>query len=115
MHENYYTPEQLADLERRRQELGDEGMERAQQDWAELLAAVEAERLAGTDPADPKVQALALKWNELIEMFTGGDPGIRQSLQNMYESEGPQTASRGMVSPELMAYAARAIEAMPPA
>ncbi len=108
--ESYYTPEQLEQLEERRNELGDEGMRRAEQEWSDLIAAVEAEHAAGTDPADPKVQALARKWKELIEAFTGGDPGIRASLQRMYETEGPEKASRGAVNPEVMAYAQRAME-----
>jgi MerR family transcriptional regulator, thiopeptide resistance regulator len=111
MLEKYYTREQLAQLEERRRELGDEAIERAQREWAELIEAVEAERRAGTDPADPRVQALAARWQALIEQFTGGDPGIRRSLQRMYEEEGVETASRGAVSPELMAYAQRAISA----
>ena len=40
-------------------------------------------------------------------MFTGGDPGIRASLQRMYEQEGPQRASRGMADPEDQAYLER--------
>ncbi len=81
--ESYYTPEQLAQLEQRRNELGEEGMAKAQQDWADLIAAVESARERGVDPADPEVQELGRKWHEPIEAFTGGDPGIRQSLQNM--------------------------------
>jgi DNA-binding transcriptional MerR regulator len=111
MLEKYYTREQLAQLEERRRELGDEAIARAEREWVELIEAVEAERRAGTDPADPRVQALAERWQALIEQFTGGDPGIRRSLQRMYEEEGVETASRGAVSPELMAYAQRAISA----
>ena len=33
-----------------------------------------------------------------------GDPGIRASLQRMYEQEGPEKASRGMGSPEDFEY-----------
>jgi DNA-binding transcriptional MerR regulator len=102
--EKYYTPEQLAQLEERRNELGDEGMAKAQQDWANLIAAVESARERGVDPADPEVQELGRKWHELIEAFTGGDPGIRDSLQKMYETEGPEKASRGMGSPEDFEY-----------
>ena len=109
--EKYYTPEQLAELEKRRNELGEEGMAKGQQDWADLIAEVEAERAKGTDPTDPKVQDLARRWSALIEAFTGGDPGIRQSLQKMYETEGPEQASRGAVNAEMMAYMQRAIEA----
>lgn len=111
MIEKHYSPEQLEQLERRRQELGEDGMERAQRDWAELIVAAGAEREAGTDPADPRVQELVRRWDELVEQFTGGDPGIRRSLQRMYDEEGPKHASRGMVAPELAAYMARAREA----
>ena len=110
--EKYYTPEQLAQLEERRKEFGDEGIKKAEQDWADLIAEVEAERAKGTDPTDPKVLELARRWAALIEAFTGGDPGIRQSLQKMYETEGPEQASRGMVDPEMMAYMQRAIESL---
>lgn len=112
MTERYYTPEQLEQLERRRQELGEEGMAKAQQEWAGLIAAVRAEQEAGTDPGHPRVQELARRWRALIERFTGGDPGIRASLQRMYEEQGPERASRGMVDPELMAYIGRAQAAL---
>jgi DNA-binding transcriptional MerR regulator len=109
--ERYYTPEQLEQIERRAEAIGEEGLRRAEADWAELIAAVDAERAAGTDPADPKLDPLVERWTGLIEQFTGGDPGIRASLQRMYETEGPEQASRGAVSAETMAYAQRAIAA----
>jgi DNA-binding transcriptional MerR regulator len=108
--ERYYTPEQLEQLAERADALGDEGLEGAQRDWTRLIAEVEAERRAGTDPADPRLTPLVERWNALIEQFTGGDPGIRASLQRLYESEGPERASHGAVSVETMAYAKRAIE-----
>jgi MerR family transcriptional regulator, thiopeptide resistance regulator len=111
MIEKYYTPEQLAQLEERRKQLGDEAIHRAEEEWAELIAAFEAEHARGTDPADPRVQQLAARSQELIEQFTGGDPGIRQSLQNMYEGEGPEKASRGAANAEVMAYMGRAMNA----
>jgi DNA-binding transcriptional MerR regulator len=109
--ERFYTPEQREQLERRAAALGDDGLRRAEADWAELIAAVEAERGAGTDPADPKLDPLVERWTGLIEQFTGGDPGIRASLQEMYETEGPERASRGAVNAETMQYAMRAIAA----
>jgi MerR family transcriptional regulator, thiopeptide resistance regulator len=108
MIDRYYTPEQLEQLARRRQELGDEAIERAQQEWADLIARAQAERERGTDPGDPRVQAIVARWDELIEAFTGGDPGIRASLQRMYEQEGTAAASRGMVDPGLMEWVGRA-------
>ena len=109
--ERYYTPEQLEQLSERAQELGEEGMRRAQEDWARLIAEVEAERRAGTDPADPRLTPLVERWSALIEQFTGGDPGIRASLQELYATEGPERASHGAVGAETMAYAKRAMDA----
>lgn len=110
MHNKYYTPEQLAELEARRTELGPEGMEKAQADWQELIAEVAAEKDKGTDPSDPRMQELAGRWQGLIDAFTGGDPGMFASLKKLYESEGPEAASRGMVDPGLMAYMGTALQ-----
>jgi TipAS antibiotic-recognition protein len=96
-----YAPEQLEQLEQRRQSLGPEAIERVQGEWAELFAQLERHRSAGTDPAAPEVQTLSRRSEQLIEMFTGGDPGIRASLKRRYDEEGPERASRGMASPEL--------------
>jgi len=57
------------------------------------------------------VQAIAARWQGLIEQFTGGDAGIRESLARMYEAEGPERASRGAVSPEPMAWMGRSFDA----
>ena len=107
----YYTPEQLAQLEARADALGPEGMRRAQDAWTELIAEVEAERAAGTDPADPRLDPLIARWTGLIEQFTGGDPGIRASLQRLYDEQGPEEASRGAVNGATMAYAQAAMAA----
>ena len=104
MVEKYYTPEQLQQLEQRRQQLGDDKIQQVQQEWADLYARLRELREAGVDPAAEEPQALGRRAGELIEMFTGGDPGIRASLQRMYEEEGPEKASRGMGSPEDFEY-----------
>jgi DNA-binding transcriptional MerR regulator len=113
MAERYYTPEQLEQLAERRERLGDARIRDYEHEWAELLAAMERERAAGTDPADPGVQALAGRWRELIQAFTGGDAGLHDSLNRMYGEEGVERASRGTVSAELWEYARRAIEVTP--
>jgi DNA-binding transcriptional MerR regulator len=106
MVEKYYTPEQLQQLEERRQALGDEKIQQVQQEWADLYARLRELREAGVDPAAEEPQALGRRAGELIEMFTGGDAGIRASLQRMYEQEGREKASRGMGSPEDFEYMA---------
>jgi hypothetical protein len=64
---------------------------------------------AGTDAADPEVQALARRSRELVAVFTGGDPRIAASLEHMWRKEGPERGSRGMVSREVAEYMQRAL------
>ncbi len=111
MSEQYYTPEQRADLARRAEAMGPEGMAKAQQDWVDLYASLDELREAGVDPADERVQALAAKARSLLEAFTGGDPAMYASLKKMYETEGAEKASRGMVTPERAAYLQAAMDA----
>lgn len=113
MIENYYTPEQLDALEARRKALGDDRIRQAEAEWAELIAAVRTEMEKDTDPASEPVQRLARRWQELVQAFTGGDPGIARSLTTMYEQEGPAKASHGMLDPAVFEYAGRAIAALP--
>jgi DNA-binding transcriptional MerR regulator len=107
MRERYYTPEQLEQLERRRREFGEEEIRAVEQEWAEIFATLKTEMDAGTDPADPKLKPIGERSRELITMFTGGDPGIELSLKRMYETEGPEKASRGMADPEVFEYLAK--------
>jgi hypothetical protein len=41
----------------------------------------------GTDPADERVQQLARRWMGLVQEFTGGNPGIAESVKTMYKEE----------------------------
>jgi len=106
MIEKYYTPEQLAQLDARAKakEVPQEVIDQAPQQWADLFTAVTAEMEAGTDPADPKAQELAKRWLALVTLFTGGDPGITESLGRMYKEEGPEKASRGTFDADLLEY-----------
>src|SRR5690606_36065413 len=73
-----------------REALGEERIREGEAEgagWPRLMEEVRAEMEKGTDPSDPRVQALAQRWRALIEEFTGGDPGIAASLNRMYEQE----------------------------
>ena len=80
----YYTEEQLADLARRGTP---EVLERGQREWQKLIAEVEAAAAEGLDPASARAQALAARWDGLIEEFTGGDPGIHENLRRLYADQ----------------------------
>lgn len=94
MIENYYTPEQREYLKERREQVGEERIRQSHADWAELIAQVRAEEEKGTDPTDPKVQALARRWMALVNEFTGGDPGIAQSVGRVWKEQGDNIAAQ---------------------
>ncbi|HLJ95335.1 MAG TPA: MerR family transcriptional regulator [Gemmataceae bacterium] len=94
MLEKYYTPEQLAYLKQRREQLGEERMRQASEEWRELMALVRAEMDKGTPPTDSKVEALARRWMGLVRQFSGGDHGIEKTLSGLWKNEGQALASQ---------------------
>lgn len=78
MLEKYFTPEQMAELKKRSEMLGEGKIHQAENEWPQLIAKVRAEMDQSTDPASEPVQRLAKRWLELINEFTGGDPEIAQ-------------------------------------
>jgi DNA-binding transcriptional MerR regulator len=109
--ETYYTPEQLAALKARAEAIGDEHIREVEAEWPQLIAQVQAAYDAGTDPADPKVQALAQRWMELVHEFTGGDAGITQSVNRMWQEETDIHGTETAPVRALMGYVTQAIEA----
>jgi DNA-binding transcriptional MerR regulator len=109
---NYFSEEQLTALAQRRERLGEDAIRGVEAEWPELIARVRAELEAGTDPADPRVRALAARWMELLEAFHGGDPGLRDSLYRMQAENSAEIAQQyGGPSPELIDYVKRATAA----
>jgi MerR family transcriptional regulator, thiopeptide resistance regulator len=111
MYEKYYTPEQREELSARAAEIGDERIRQSQVDWQTLMDEVRTEMERGTDPADPRVQALAARWKALIEEFTGGNAGIAQSLGRMWKEETSIQGIDTTKTRELGAYVQRAWDA----
>jgi DNA-binding transcriptional MerR regulator len=112
--ENYYTAEQLEHLKKRREEAGPAGEAVAQQgqaDWAALIEAFRLEMERGTDPSDPKAQALGKRRQILVDAFTGGDKGIEQSLKRMWTEQGDKLAAQFGYDPKVLAYIAKVDEA----
>ncbi|HST60806.1 MAG TPA: MerR family transcriptional regulator [Longimicrobium sp.] len=87
MFDKYYTPEQMDYLAQRREQVGEARIKEVEAEWPRLMAEVQGEMDRGTDPCDPRVQALAGRWKGLVEEFTGGNAGIRESLGNLNKNE----------------------------
>ena len=77
----YYTEGQLAGL---RQRWSPEVQAEAERGWADLVKDAEAAIARGEQPGSETGLRLARRRRELLEMFTGGDPGIVESLRKLY-------------------------------
>jgi len=94
MIESYYTPEQREDIRKRGEQIGEEGLRRSQEDWAELIAEVRVAKDRGADPMSAEVLDLARRWMGLVRGFTGGDPGIERSLDRLWKEQGDAIAAQ---------------------
>src|SRR5258708_20657588 len=108
--EKYLTKEQLEELEQRKGVLGAAEIKAVEREWPELLAKVRAEMANNTDPADPRVQALAKRWMELLRAFSGGNREIEKSAATMYRNE-PGVSQQYGVDPNMFPYIQKAIDA----
>jgi DNA-binding transcriptional MerR regulator len=111
MFDKYYTPEQREELAARAAEIGPEQVHAVEGEWERLMAEVRAEMDRGTDPAEPRVQALAARWMELVRGFTGGNPEILGSLNQMWQQESAIHGIETAPVREMMGYVQRALEA----
>jgi DNA-binding transcriptional MerR regulator len=115
MVEKYFTPKQLALINRLREEAGDEVLQQRQEDWAQLIADVRREMDAGTDVKKPKVRKLAKRWQAMVKETTADDPAIEKALKKLWEEQGDaivaQHGSRNDPRP-VFGYITKAIEAM---
>jgi len=112
--ESYYTPEQMESFRKRSAEAAAAGVDLTQQgtaDWQELLAQLKVEMDSGTDPADPKVQALEKRRQALVNAFSGGDKAIEENLKRMWTEQGDKLCAQFGIDPKLMAYLGKAAEA----
>ncbi|HEY6422203.1 MAG TPA: TipAS antibiotic-recognition domain-containing protein [Pseudonocardiaceae bacterium] len=105
----YFTEEQLTALTQRHEQLGEDAAARVQAEWPQLIAKVQAELDAGTDPGAPAVQALARRWMELLDFYHGGDTGLRDSMYRM-QAENSEMIERqyGGPTPEQIGFIRRA-------
>jgi len=107
--EKYYTPEQIREIKERGAKLGDAHIKEVEAEWPRLIARVREEMEKGTDPTSDTVRALAKRWGELVHEFTGGNPGIEQSLGKMYREE-PSARERTGIDQKMFEYIGRAVK-----
>ena len=109
MTEQYFTPEQQAKIKQQRELLGAEKIKTVENEWPILIAKVRAEMEQGTPPESPAAQALGKRWNELVELFTGGDPSISTSLGRFY-GDNPDKAAEYGIDKDIWLYIQQAMD-----
>jgi len=113
MSEHNLTPEQLAEVQERGRKLGEGAIKAVEAEWPQLIAKVKAEMEKGTPASDPRVQAMARRWKELVEMFTGGNPGIEKAVAQRYK-EDPELRARTGLDGKIFGYVCQAWAAAKP-
>jgi DNA-binding transcriptional MerR regulator len=101
----YFTPEQLARAKARHDEPGfTENFRRWQREAADVVRELGVHLGRGTDPADPAVQELALRWQGVMREMVDGDSAGLSSVYAKFEGKGPETATRGILTHEVWEY-----------
>jgi DNA-binding transcriptional MerR regulator len=80
----YYTEDQLNDLRKR---WTPELQAETQRGWDELARDTEAAIARGEDPRGEAGRQLAARRQKLLDQFTGGNPGIAESLKKLYADQ----------------------------
>ena len=110
MFEKYYTKEQMEQLKHRREAVGEDRIKAVEAQWSELMGLVRAEMEKGTDPASESLRPLAARWKRLtqetVQGFTGGDPGLTESLKKMHSEQPKELGDFGMDA-GLMSYVSK--------
>jgi len=106
--EKHYTREQLDEIRARKFDMGDRNEVAAE--WAQIFA--DGERLRLGDPASPEAQAWAARWKAATFRFTQGRQDMWDSAAkfNMEARADPQTAPQMPGSPEVWAFATKAVK-----
>jgi len=112
--EKYYTPDQREQIRKHGDEADWDEIKRNQKEWSQILEDAETAMTAGTPVTDPRVQELARRYRELGQWFaagfTGGDPGLKESLDRLWAEKGDELHQQFGKGPEVDAYLRRALD-----
>jgi MerR family transcriptional regulator, thiopeptide resistance regulator len=113
----YYSEAAQAKIDAKRAEWSPELQQRVSKQWMDLIADVEAALKTGESPSSPKAQALARRWKELVEAFTGGDPEVTTGVGKLWADKAnwpdhaKQWAQPFRITGEMWAFISKAMAA----
>jgi DNA-binding transcriptional MerR regulator len=106
----YFSDAAKAKIEERKVLWSPEFQQQIDQKWKQLFADVEGS--LNEDPAGEKAQALAARWQGLVNEFTGGDPEIQKGLNALYSDRGNWPKDwKSPSTPEVQAFIMKAMKA----
>lgn len=106
----YFSEAAKAKIEERKALWSPELQAQTDKKWRQLFADVEAS--LHEDPASEKAQALANRWQGLVNEFTGGDPEIQEGLNALYSDRGNWPSDwKAPSTPEVQAFIMKAMKA----
>ncbi|MER3547323.1 MAG: hypothetical protein C4338_06835, partial [Rhodanobacteraceae bacterium] len=106
----HFTTEEREQMRRRAEQVGEAGMQQAQNEWPELIKQVREAMNLNMPPCDPAVQAMGRCWHALVNAFTGGDANIARKMKDAYDREPQVMAAQGL-SRVMFAYVCEAMQA----
>lgn len=106
--EQYFTPDQLAELAQRQESEADQ-IAQVTAAWPDLIARVQTAVENGVDPTTDEGRALGREWQDLLAQFHQGDEQLRASLFAMQAENAEQIQrEHGGPSPEQLEFIGRA-------
>ncbi|HEU5139385.1 MAG TPA: MerR family transcriptional regulator [Bacillales bacterium] len=108
MKEKYFTPEQLDEMKKQFEQVSPEERKQHEEEWAELVAALRKEFEKGTPPESLNVTHLAKRWNDFMDMVTGGDTEIVKSAEHYYK-DNPELAHQQGIDKAFYEYIKKAM------
>lgn len=107
----YYSAEAQQTVEERKHLWSPELQQKITADWEQMYADVQSALNRQVPPASPEGQALADRWMQLVEAFTGGSKPVLDGLNNFYADRANWPAGKldpemqkNLPRPELMAF-----------
>ncbi|MES2127946.1 MAG: MerR family transcriptional regulator [Pseudomonadota bacterium] len=110
MTDKYFSHDDIAALNAYKREHKAE-FDAASAEWPPLIERVRTLFEQGAAPDHPDVAKAAQRWQELVKLFTGGDPAIAAKAAAMYKQEGTMRNKTG-IDEQMFAFMGRAIAAL---
>lgn len=98
--DTYFTAEQLQYMETRGELLGAARAGEIASAWAAIIPAIRHHMAQHTPLNDPSLVALAVRWRDLVNEFTGGDKRIAKNARTMFIAEHKMPATQSLDLPD---------------